>query len=70
MFKQNHFLYRLFTEKRSSLKDRFKPVYYALMQEMKKEFPDEYLKMTEEISEPVNDLLRLVKEERKRLGIG
>ena len=40
------------------------------MQEMEKEFPDEYLKMTEEISEPVNDLLTLVKEERKRLGIG
>ncbi len=40
------------------------------MHEMKTKFPDEYLKMTEEIAEPVNDLLRLVKEERRRLEIG
>lgn len=36
---------------------------------MKNELPDEYLKMTEEISEPVNDLLKFVEEERQRLGI-
>ena len=69
IFKQKHFLYKLFTEKYDSLKDKFKPIYFGLLQEMKDELPDEYLKMTEEISEPVNDLLRLVKEKRKRLGI-
>ena len=33
---------------------------------MKNEPPD-YLQMTEEISEPGNDLLRLVKEEQKEI---
>ncbi|MDQ2863048.1 MAG: sel1 repeat family protein, partial [Bacteroidota bacterium] len=70
VFKQKQFLYQLFTTKEyESLTDKFKPVYFALLHEMKTELPDEYLKMTEEISEPVNDLLKLVKEERKRLGI-
>ena len=68
IFKQKQFLYNLFA-KNGELKDRFKPVYFALLHEMKNEFPDEYLKMTEEISEPVNDLLKFVKEERQRLGI-
>jgi hypothetical protein len=36
---------------------------------MQAELPDEYLKMPEEITEPVNDLLVFVKEERERLGI-
>ena len=69
VFKQRQFLYDLFSKKSDSLKDRFKPIYFALLQEMKNELPDEYLKMTEEISEPVNDLLKFVAEERQRLGI-
>ncbi len=70
IFKQTQTLYRLFTEKdKLSLRDRYKPVYFALLYEMQAELPDEYLKKPEEITEPVNDLLVFVKEERKRLGI-
>jgi len=39
------------------------------MHEMQTEFPNEYFKMTEELEEPVKDLLAFVKNERKRLGI-
>jgi Tfp pilus assembly protein PilF len=69
IFKQKQFLYKLFIENKDSIKDRFKPLYYALMHEMQTEFPDEYLKMPEEISEPVNDLLAVIKAERIRLKI-
>lgn len=69
VFKQKQMLYRFFTEKELSLKDRFKPVYFALVHELKKELPDEYLKMPEEFAEPVNDLLTKIQKERERLGI-
>ena len=39
------------------------------MHEMKDDLPDEYLKMTEEIAEPVSDTLKFIKKERTRLGI-
>ncbi len=69
IFKQKQFLHALFSKKYDSLNDRFKPIYFALMHEMKTEFADEYLKMTEEIKEPVDDLLTHIKKERERLDI-
>jgi hypothetical protein len=69
VFKQKHFLYKLFSENVQSLKDRFKPVYFALLNEMKTELPNEYLKMPEELEEPVKDLLNFIQSERERLEI-
>ena len=70
IFKQKQILYKLFKEHNAALVDRFKPVYFALLNEMKAELPNEYLKMPEELEEPVNDLLSFVKLERERLEIG
>jgi hypothetical protein len=69
IFKQLQTLHRLFTGKYQSLKDRYKPIYFALMHEMQTELPDEYLKMPEELVEPVNDLLVSIRKERERLSI-
>ncbi len=68
VFKQKQILHTLF-KKQNRLIDIFKPVYFALMHEMKAEFPNEYLRMPEELEEPVSDLLKFVQQERDRLGI-
>lgn len=39
------------------LKDRYKPIWYALMKLMEKEFPDEIKKMGSELSESVDEIL-------------
>lgn len=39
------------------LKDRYKPIWYALMKLMEKEFPDEIKKMGSELSESVDEVL-------------
>ena len=56
--KQYHFLLRFFKEKDSDLKDRLRPVYYALMHYMKDEYPNEFRKMGEEIRETVEDIIK------------
>jgi hypothetical protein len=68
VFRQKQFLYKLFTSD-AELADRYKPVYYALLHEMQDEYLKEYLKMTEELQEPVNAILSFVKREQKRLGL-
>lgn len=45
-----------------NFKDRFKPIYYALMQNLKEEYPNEYLKMGAELQQPVNDIMEKIKE--------
>jgi hypothetical protein len=39
------------------LKERFKPVYYALMYRMRDEYPKEYKKMGEELRQTVEEIL-------------
>ena len=68
VFKQKHLLYKIFTMDEQWI-DRYKPVYYALMNEMQDEYPKEYLKMTEELQEPVKEILEFIKIEQERLGI-
>jgi TPR repeat protein len=68
VFKQKQFLYKTFTSNTQWI-DRYKPVYYALMHEMQDEYPKEYLKMTEELKEPVDAILEFVKKEQRRLGL-
>ncbi len=68
IFRQKQFLYKLFTSNQQ-LTDRYKPVYYALMHELQDEYPNEYLKMTEELQEPVNAILDFVKKEQIRLAV-
>ncbi|MDY7033477.1 MAG: hypothetical protein SVY10_16415 [Thermodesulfobacteriota bacterium] len=42
------------------MKDKFKPIYYAVMHFMKKEFPDEYLKMGGELKETVDEVIEKI----------
>lgn len=47
----------LFKIEKLNLKDRFKPIYYALLNHLKNELPNEYLKMGSELKQPVEDVL-------------
>ena len=53
---------KLFQDETFQLKDRFKVVYYALMQLMEAEYPDEIRKMGKELEEPVQEMVNYIKE--------
>lgn len=50
--------YDLFSFKENTLKNILKPVYYALMEFMKKEYPNEYLKAGDELQETISEILK------------
>ena len=60
--KQYYAAYNLFQEYEELLKERLKPLWYALMHLMRDEFPDEYLRMPAEMAETVQEILEKVKE--------
>ena len=60
--KQLHFASTLFNQSSGILKDRFKPIYYALMYHLKDEYPNEYIKMGEELKQPVEDVLKRIEQ--------
>ena len=60
--KQYHLTLKIFNENPFQLKDRFKPIYYALMVLMKKEFPNEHLKMGSEIKQTVDEIIEKIKQ--------
>ena len=55
---------KIFNENKFDIKDRFKPVYYALMHFMKDKFPNEYLKMGNELKETVEEIIEEVEKYR------
>ncbi len=55
---------KIFNENKFDVKDRFKPVYYALMHFMKDKFPNEYLKMGSELKETVEEIIKEVEKYR------
>ena len=60
--KQYHFTHRLFEESTIDLKDRYKPIYYALMHFMRDKYPDEILKMGPELKETVDEVIARVEQ--------
>ena len=62
--KQYNILFNLF-EKFCELKDKFKPIYFALITIEKERYPKEYLKMGDELIETVMEILEKVEEKRK-----
>ncbi len=50
----------LFTANKYDIKERYKPIYYALMQLMKDTYPDEYRKMGPELIQTVEEVLRRI----------
>lgn len=55
--KQFHYLYKLFNENKFNIKDRLKPLYYALMYFMQDTYPDEYKKVGPELKETVEEII-------------
>jgi TPR repeat protein len=58
--KQYSFLYKLFQENKYDVKDKYKPVYYALLSLMGEKYSDELKKMGGELKESVQDVLKEV----------
>jgi hypothetical protein len=62
---QYHLVYNLFQDDELQLKDRLKPIYYALMHFMKDEYPNEYLKMGSELKEPMDQIIEKILKMRE-----
>ncbi len=63
--KQYHLSLKIFNENPYNLKDRFKPIYYALMFFMQKEFPNEYRKMGGELKQTVEEIIEKINKLEK-----
>jgi Fe2+ or Zn2+ uptake regulation protein len=60
--KQYHTVLNLFNQSDYRLKDKQKPLYYALMHFMKDEYPNEYLKMGSELEPAVKQIIENIKQ--------
>jgi TPR repeat protein len=60
--KQYHSALKLFNENPYHLKDRFKPLYYALMYYMQDEYPNEYIKMGSELKQTVEEIIVAIQQ--------
>ncbi len=58
--KQYHLTLKIFNENPHKLKDRFKPIFYALMFFMQDEYPNEYRKMGGELSQTVQEIIEKI----------
>ncbi len=58
--KQYYLVLKIFNENPFKLKDRFKPVYYALMYFLQKDYPNEYRKMGGELKETVKEIIEKI----------
>jgi len=53
---------KFFEDKSLNFKERYKPLYYALMYFMKDEYPNEYLKMGAELKETVDEIVKEIEQ--------
>jgi len=60
--KQYNFTHKLFEENKFNLKDKYKPIYYALMSFMKDSYPDEMNKMGEELKDVVDAIIKEINQ--------
>ncbi len=63
--KQFYFLDKLFKENNFDIKNRFKAHYYVLMQFMKKDYPNEYLKVGAELKQTIEEIIEKVHQLEK-----
>ena len=63
--KQYETVFKIFAESTIQLKERLKPIYYALMFFMKDQYPNEYLKMGSELKETVQEVIEKINELEK-----
>jgi tetratricopeptide (TPR) repeat protein len=62
--KQYNFVYKLFVENKFEIKEKYKPVYYALLSFMGEKYSDKFKKMGPELKETVDEII----EEINRLA--
>ena len=48
-------------ENKHDIRERYKPIYYALMVQMRDTYPDEHRKMGPELTRTVEEILRQIK---------
>ena len=60
--KQYKYIHELFLENRFSIRDRFKPIYYALMSLIQDQYPDEFRRMGEELKLTVDEILQQIRQ--------
>jgi hypothetical protein len=60
--RQYNTVLQLFNKENPLLKELFKPTYYLLMHYLKDEYPNEIIKMGEELKQPVEDIMKRVEE--------
>lgn len=58
--KQHDAVLKLFMENRYDIREKYKPIYYALMTLMRDTYPDEHRKMGPEIKQTVDEILRQI----------
>lgn len=63
--KQYYAALKLFEESPFELKDKHKPVYYALMYFLKDDYPNEYIKMGDELKQTVEEIIAVVRQWEK-----
>jgi benzoyl-CoA reductase/2-hydroxyglutaryl-CoA dehydratase subunit BcrC/BadD/HgdB len=63
--KQYYAALKMFNENPFDLKERIKPMYYALMYFLQDDFPNEYKKMGAELKETVAEIIAKVKQWEK-----
>lgn len=63
--KQYNYVYNLFSENKFEIKDRYKPIYYALMYFLQDKYPDEFRKMGDELKQTVMEIVEEVKRIEK-----
>lgn len=66
--RQYHFVYKLFHENQYDIRDKYKPVYYALLSLMGEKYADEAKKMGDELRESVQDVLNEISRLEKDLA--
>lgn len=59
---QHEALIKVFNNEKYQLKDRLKPIYYSLMTMLKHEYPNEYLKMGDELEQTVKEIIEKIKK--------
>jgi TPR repeat protein len=63
--KQYNYVHKLFSENNYEIKERLKPLYYALMSYMQDSFPDEIKKMGDELKETVDEIIDEINQMEK-----
>ncbi|MBI4648936.1 MAG: SEL1-like repeat protein, partial [Bacteroidia bacterium] len=66
--RQYNYAYNIFRANKFNIRDRLKPLYYALMFFMQDKYPDEYRKMGSELAETVGEIIAKIKEWEAEYG--